>query len=54
MKQALRVLHQLNISFQDEFPERTVHYIIDMRTKVYNKPPDYIKEIDSFKAFKKN
>ena len=24
-----------------------------MRTKVYKKIPDYIKEIDSYKAFKK-
>jgi hypothetical protein len=26
--------------------------VINMRTKVYNKPPGYMKEIDSYKAFK--
>ena len=27
--------------------------VTNMRTKVYKKIPDYIKEIDSYKAFKK-
>jgi hypothetical protein len=27
--------------------------VVNMGTKVYNKLPDYIKEIDSYKAFKK-
>jgi hypothetical protein len=27
--------------------------VINMATKVYNKLPGYIKEIDSYKAFKK-
>ena len=37
-------------SYKTDTYERSV---INMRTKVYNKLPGYIKEIDRYKAFKK-
>jgi hypothetical protein len=45
---------KIDIHIQSYNTEIYKKSVINMGTKVYNKLPGYIKEIDSYKAFKKS
>jgi hypothetical protein len=44
---------KLDIHIQSYNTDLYKKIVINMGTKLYNKPPGYIKEIDSYKTFKK-
>jgi len=44
---------KMDIDIQSYDTDLYKRSVINMETKLYNKLPDYIKEIDSYKTFKK-